>query len=174
MKVSSYLSPKVKKVIQSKISGRGLVCVETIKKGEIVAIKGGHIIDIKTFEEKYESIVGMSILQIDDNFIIGPLKQDEVEDSVMYLNHSCNPNVGLRGEITIVAMREIKPEEEIVTDYAMIQDNNDEPIKCNCGSGNCRRIITGKDWQKRELQKKYGKYFSAFLYNKIIPFEEKL
>lgn len=167
MKITSYLSPKVKRISESSISGNGLLCIEPIKKGELVAIKGGHIMDLKTFEEHFEPVVGMSILQIGENFIIGPTNKDEIEDTVIYLNHSCDPNVGLRGEITLVAMRDINPDEEIVTDYAMIQDNEDEPMECNCGSLKCRKIITGKDWQNKELQQKYGKYFSAFLREKI-------
>jgi SET domain-containing protein len=165
--VVTYLSPKVKKIRQSDIAGRGLVSTDSIAKGEIVAIKGGHIIDLKIFEEKYEPIVGMSALQIDDNFVIAPLEKDEIENTVMFLNHSCNPNVGLRGEITFVAMRDISTGEEIVTDYAMIQNNTDGSMECNCNTKDCRKIITGKDWERKDLQKKYGRYFSAFLRNKF-------
>lgn len=166
MKISSYLSPKAKRVVQSEIAGHGLVCVEPIKKGEIVIIKGGHIVDLKKFESEFEPVVGMSILQIDDNFVIGPVEVDEIETTVVYLNHSCDPNVGLRGEITFIAMRDINPDEEIVTDYAMIQDN-DESMDCNCGSVDCRKMVTGKDWKIKELQEKYRNYFAAFLLQKI-------
>lgn len=167
MKLKGYLSSKVKKLQQSNISGQGLVCVEAVKKGEIIAIKGGHIIDIKIFEESYESVVGMTLLQIDDNFVIAPLEKTEIEDCTIYLNHSCNPNVGIRGEITIIAMRDIQAGEEVVIDYAFIQNNEDEPMLCNCGSETCRRTITGKDWQIKDLQNKYGRYFSAFLREKF-------
>jgi len=40
-------------------------------------------------------------------------------------------------------------------------------MKCNCGSSNCRKEIKGDDWKKDELQKRYGKYFSWFIYKKI-------
>jgi SET domain-containing protein len=93
MNTISYISPKTHRIEASKISGKGLISKELIHKGEIVAIKSGHIIDLKTFEEKYEPIVGMSILQIDDNFVIGPITEDEIKDMVIFLNHSCNPNV---------------------------------------------------------------------------------
>ncbi len=167
MKLTSYISPKAKKVVQSKIAGHGLIAIEPISIGEIVAIKGGHIIDLKLFEERCESLVGMSILQIDDNFVLAPLEKDEIEDVVIYINHSCNPNIGLRGEITFVAMRNINIGEEIVIDYAMIQNNNDEAMQCNCGAETCRKIITGHDWSHKDLQEKYGRYFSAFLREKI-------
>ncbi len=85
---------------------------------------------------------------------------------MMFFNHSCNPNVGVRGEITFVAMRNIKPGEELTIDYAMIDDDNYK-MKCNCGAENCRKVITGKDWKRRDLQRKYGQYFSKFLLEKI-------
>jgi SET domain-containing protein len=167
MNTISYISPKTHRIEASKISGKGLISKELIHKGEIVAIKSGHIIDLKTFEEKYEPIVGMSILQIDDNFVIGPITEDEIKDMVIFLNHSCNPNVGLRGEVTFVAMRDIDPGEEIVIDYALIQNNDDDPMVCNCQSPQCRKTITGKDWQNKFLQEKYREYFSAFLQKKF-------
>ena len=46
MTVSSYISPKAVKGRPSGIEGRGLVAVAPIAVGEIVAIKGGHIVDL--------------------------------------------------------------------------------------------------------------------------------
>ncbi len=165
MDVSTYISPKTKKGVKSKIEGQGLFATKPIKKGEIIAIKGGHIIDWKTLKKR-EKLIGASYLQIDDGFILAPLTKNEVGKVMMFLNHSCNPNVGVRGEITIVAMRDIKIGEELTIDYAMIDDDNYR-MKCNCGARNCRKIVTGKDWKRKDLQRKYGKYFSTFLREKI-------
>ena len=165
MDVSTHISPKAKKGTRSKIEGRGLFAIEPVKKGEVVAIKGGHIIDWKTLK-KHEKLIGASYLQIDDDFVLAPLRKNEVEKVMMFLNHSCNPNVGVRGEITFVAMCNIKKGEELTIDYAMIDDDSYR-MKCNCGAKNCRKIVTGKDWKHKDLQRKYGKYFAAFLRKKI-------
>lgn len=54
-----------------------------------------------------------------------PARAKNIMDVSTYiLNHLCNPNVGVRGEITFVAMRDIKAGEELTTDYAMIDDDN--------------------------------------------------
>jgi hypothetical protein len=45
MAVSSYISAKAAKGQSSQIQGRGLFAVAAIASGEIVAIKGGHIVD---------------------------------------------------------------------------------------------------------------------------------
>ena len=36
---------------------------------------------------------------------------------IWYINHSCNANAGLRGSVSIIAMRDIKVGEEVVVDY---------------------------------------------------------
>ena len=51
----SYISPKTK-VKKRKIQGLGLFAIRLIKKGEIVAIKGGHIMDSKTLEKVEDRI----------------------------------------------------------------------------------------------------------------------
>lgn len=39
--------------------------------------------------------------------MIKSIMSDKEEDIKLYENHSCNPNVGLRWEITFVAVRDI-------------------------------------------------------------------
>lgn len=37
----------------------------------------------------------------------------------------------------------------------------------NCGSPNCRKIVTGRDWQRADLQEKYRGFFSWYLKARI-------
>jgi hypothetical protein len=161
----SYLSPKTE-VRESKIHGRGLYAIADIAKDEIVAVKGGHIVDGKTLRDQITPWLGPVEIQIDDNLFIAPVTDEERELSMLYLNHACDPNLGVRGEITFVAMREIRSGEELTHDWAMT-DDDDYSIECNCGAGDCRKILTGKDWQRPDLQKRYAGYFSAYLARKI-------
>jgi hypothetical protein len=161
----SYLSPKAE-VRESKIHGRGLFATADIAKGEIVAVKGGHIVDRKTLREKIAPVLGPVEIQIDDDLFMAPMTDDERELSMLYLNHSCDPNLGVRGEITFVAMRAIRADEELTHDWAMT-DDDDYSVECNCGASNCRKTLTGKDWQRPDLQKRYAGYFSAYLARKI-------
>ena len=80
----------------------------------------------------------------------------------MHLNHSCSPNVGVRGQISFVAMRNIKAGEELTLDYAMTDDDEYE-MPCHCGAPDCRKMVTGRDWQLPELQRKYDGFFSDYL-----------
>jgi hypothetical protein len=160
-----YLSPKTK-VRESKIHGRGLFAESAIAKDEIVAVKGGHIVDGKTLREKITLRLGPVEIQIDDDLFIAPVTEEERELSMLYSNHSCDPNLGMRGEITFVAMRDVSAGEELTHDWAMT-DDDDYSMECNCGAANCRRILTGKDWQRPDLLKRYAGYFSAYLARKI-------
>jgi SET domain-containing protein len=161
----SYLSPKTE-VRESKIHGRGLFAIADIAKEEIVAVKGGHILDRKALREQITPRLGPVEIQIDDDLFIAPVTDDERELSMLYLNHSCDPNLGMRGEITFVAMRDIRSGEELTHDWAMT-DDDDHSIECNCGAADCRKILTGKDWQRPDLQNRYAGYFSAYLARKI-------
>jgi SET domain-containing protein len=161
----SYRSPKTD-VRESKIHGRGLFATADIAKDETVAVKGGHIIDGRTLRESITPVLGPVEIQIDDDLFIAPVTNEERESSMLYLNHSCDPNLGMRGEITFVAMRDIRAGEELTHDWAMT-DDDDSSMECNCGALDCRKTLTGKDWQRRDLQKRYAGYFSAYLACKI-------
>ncbi len=165
MRQLSYRSSETE-VRESKIHGRGLFAKTGIAKGEIVAIKGGHIVDRETLRRDITPRLGPVEIQIDDDLFIAPVNDDERELSMLYSNHSCEPNIGLRGETTFVAMRDIRAGQELTHDWAMT-DNDDYSIECNCGANNCREKLTGKDWQRPELQQKYAGYFSAYLARKI-------
>ena len=165
MVLLSYLSPKTE-VRESKIHGRGLFATADIAKDEIVAVKGGHIVNRETLREKVTPHLGPVEIQIDEDLFIAPVTEKEREGSMLYSNHSCNPNLGMRGEITFVAMRDIRTGEELTHDWAMT-DDDDYSVECKCGAPNCRKILNGKDWQRSDLQKRYAGYFSAYLADKI-------
>jgi uncharacterized protein len=161
----SFLSTKAI-VRPSPIHGRGLFATADVAKDEIVAVKGGHIISREQLREKVTPRLGPVEIQIDDDLFIAPVTEDEREGSMLYSNHSCDANIGMRGEITFVAMRDVRAGEELTHDWATT-DDDDYSVECKCGSPNCRKILTGKDWQRPELQARYAGYFSAYLARKI-------
>jgi len=165
MTVSSYISPKAVKGESSRIQGRGLFATAPIAAGEIVAIKGGHIVDTTTLSTLPERLRNSEI-QIADGFHLVATQESEYEPVMLFLNHSCEPNVGFRGNVVLVALRDVVPGEELATDYALF-DDCDEQMTCQCGAESCRSVISGRDWRRPELQEKYGDYFSAYLLDRI-------
>ena len=161
---ASYLSPKTR-IARSPIHGRGLFASKAVRKGEIVAIKGGHVLDRRTLR-RVRRRIAESYVQIDDEFYIGAVTGREVRGNKMFLNHSCEPNVGIRGQITFIALRGIKAGEELTYDWAM-EENSPTRVRCGCHARRCRKILTGRDWRIPRLQRKYRGYFSAYLQAKI-------
>ncbi|QJW99208.1 SET domain-containing protein [Frigoriglobus tundricola] len=164
MTLTSYRSPKTV-VRNSPIVGRGLFANLAISRGEIVCVKGGHLLTRAEFAEHCH-VTNDAELQIADDLYLTPITASEFEGVMMFLNHSCEPNVGIQGQIVFVAMRDIVAGEELTLDYATI-DHDTEPMTCQCRAKCCRGVVTGRDWQKPELQKKYGGYLAWYLLEKI-------
>jgi uncharacterized protein len=160
----SWFSPKVVKK-KSRVHGRGLFARVAIRKGEVVVVKGGHVYDGRK-HVSVERRFGPVDVQIGDDLFVGPIRADEVEGSMMHLNHSCDPNLEIRGQIVFAARRSIRAGEELGFDYATTDDEDFE-MECACGARNCRKTVTGKDWMRRDLQRRYGAGFSSYLLEKM-------
>ena len=79
-----------------------------------------------------------------------------------YINHSCEPNAYFKHinsfRENVVAIRPIKKEEEIVCDYT-IDSADDWRMKCQCGSKECRKVVSGLFSKlPKNMQKKYLPY----------------
>lgn len=85
---------------------------------------------------------------------------------MLFLNHSCEPNVGFGGNTVLVAMRDVAAGEELTTDYALF-DDYDGQMACTCRTTSCRGVVNGRDWQRHELQHHYRGYFSWHVQRKI-------
>lgn len=160
----TWHSPKVEKRA-SAIEGTGCFAAAAIAAGETVVVKGGHVFDRATRDEVAKTL-GPAEIQIADDLFIGPLTPDERAASMMHLNHSCDPNLHIEGQVVFVASRDIAPGEELVFDYAT-GDDDDWEMDCRCGAPGCRGTITGKDWRRPALQARYAGRFAAYLQKRI-------
>jgi len=161
----NYLSSKAG-TRKSNISNCGTFARKPIQKGELIAIFGGFVINTETVKSLPEEAEYM-ILQVSDKQFIGSRKAEEFGEGD-YVNHSCEPNAGIQGQIFLVAMRDIAVGEEITFDYCMtISDPLFAKMECHCGTKSCRKIVTCNDWKLKSLQDKYQGYFSYYLQQKI-------
>ncbi len=128
-------------------------------------VKGGYVMS-RTQRDEVEKSLGPTEIQVTERLYIGPAAAKEREGAMMHLNHSCEPNLGLQGQIVFVALRNISRDEELTIDYAMTDDEPYE-MTCACGTDNCRGVVTGRDWMEKELQRKYDGYFSWFIQRRI-------
>jgi uncharacterized protein len=163
--VSSYISAKAAKGRASEIAGRGLFATEPIAAGEVVAVKGGHIVETAAMDA-LPARLRNSEIQIADGLHLVALTEDEYEPVMLFINHSCEPNTGFAGNVVLVTMRDVAAGEELTTDYAMFDDYAGS-MDCRCGAPSCRRVIHGDDWRRPDLQRRYAGYFSAYLQARI-------
>ncbi len=160
----SWLSPKTT-IRSSTIQGKGLFATSPISTGEIVCIKGGYILTKKSWDA-LEPRLGSCEIQVGSDFFIAPTSQAQREGSMIYSNHSCEPNIAPQGQIVFVAIRDVAAGEELCHDWATT-DDLDYEMSCNCGAAECRGTITGQDWRLPDLQRKYAGCFAWHVQRRI-------
>jgi len=84
--ISSWISPKARKGASSRIAGRGLFATESISAGELVAVKGGHIVTTKQLHELPEPLQNSDV-QIADGLHIVAVSPEEYEPVMLFINH---------------------------------------------------------------------------------------
>lgn len=130
-----------------------------MEAGDRLAVWGGRIVGPSGLEALTEEERSLT-LQVEEGLYLAP---DGTPDPADFVNHSCDPNAGLRGQITLVAIRAIEVGEEVCFDYAMSEGSDYDEFDCSCGSEACRSRVTGRDWRRPELWERYDGYFSPYL-----------
>lgn len=127
---------------KSKIDGFGVLANREYEDGETVIQPGGRIIQAN--EVNWDALRKRGY---DDFLQIGSCEYLELlEERDKHLNHSCDPNLGFRsldGIFSFVAIKSINRGNEVTFDYSttMLEEEDEEPMECRCGSKNCRKII---------------------------------
>jgi SET domain-containing protein len=92
---------------ESPVSGKGVFAVENISAGERVAVFGGYTLSFedldkleKTDPDEFEAILDKAI-QVDTDILFSPTSESQYSD-IEYLNHSCNPNTGFKGQLHLI------------------------------------------------------------------------
>lgn len=159
-------SPKLK-LYESPKFGIGVMAGEPMVKDEVVGIFGGHIVPLvrkRLLPVELEHFY----FQVSDELMLTHVSIEQVRQSkIEFINHSCEPNVGFRGQIELVAMRDIQAGEIVSFDYALCTSEPEFNMECLCEIQSCRKYITGEDWKIYTLQEKYRGYFQPYLERKF-------
>jgi hypothetical protein len=139
--------------------GMGAFAGRDFDKGELVVRATGEVIPYQTRHS----------IQIDWDRHLEP------DPPARYLNHSCDPNLGIKtnryGLPDFVAMRDIEEGEELTWDYAMSEWTHYErpdpalefDLICLCGAKNCRGKMGYYSELPDELKEKYKGFISDYL-----------
>lgn len=148
----------------SKIHGRGMFAVKTIPRGtRVIEYTGERITKAEALRR--EDLRRRRADRGGDACIytFELTRRHDIDGRVAwntarFINHSCAPNCEsqiVRGKVWIVALRRIKPDEELTYDYCYDYDHYDEH-PCRCGSPNCAGYIvkSSQRWRVRHAAKK--------------------
>lgn len=113
--------------------GRGVFAARRFRAGERILVFEGEAYDRS--HPIHETPQGANLLQV------GPREYILPEPIGLYVNHSCNPNAGLRDARVLVALRDIAEGAEIRFDYSTNMDEDLWTMPCACGESICRGIV---------------------------------
>lgn len=160
---TAYLTDKCEVQNRDVTGGKAVYARDVIEPGELIAVWSGRIVEADELDELSEEIRRHTV-QVEERLYLASYGPDEGPD---FINHSCEPNAGLDGQIAIVALARIQPGEEVTIDYAMCDGSPYDEFDCACGSPICRGRVTGNDWRIPLLWERYAGHFSPYLERRI-------
>jgi uncharacterized protein len=172
-RMTSWYDARVE-IRPSVIQGGGMFARRPIQAGEIVAIVGGTVMTEGEFHAYIATTSRFNATQIGERLHLVDLIQapEAVAGSI---NHSCDSNLWLQDEVTMVARRAIASGEELTLDYALTTVESDWQLDqpCQCGTTACRHRIRGTDWQLPDVQLRYAGHFAPFINERICTSTQK-
>ena len=84
-----------------------------------------------------------------------------------YVNHSCEPNMWSVSAYELATRRPLDAGDELTVDYGTISDDTTFRMECTCGAATCRGVITGEDWRRADLQRRYARHWPPGLQQRI-------
>ena len=159
-----WLDPRLE-IRRSPLHGYGTFALSRIAAGDVVTVWEHRVL---TSDELQAAPAGEAVTPRPDGTYVW-LPPYDLQSPDHFLNHSCDPNVWLMDEVTLSARRLIEPDEELTTDYALFELDQDSvcSFDCRCGSPRCRGAVTGRDWQLPELQSRYSGHWHPVLSQRI-------
>lgn len=139
--------------VEKSRNGYGIFTKKDFSKNEEIFEIKGKLMALNEDEDIDEKIRNNAFRFSKDEYIS---PQGEIGD---FLNHSCNPNSGIikqNGKLFVIALENIKKDEEITMDYStIIADDDIWEMNCNCGEKECRSIIKNFGALSKKLKEKY-------------------
>lgn len=154
----------------SSIAGKGIFAARPLRKGEIAFIAKGKFTDWEVKDEKTSS-VGPNWIGIRHNYWLDPIGTNPLT----HLNHSCEPNLGIRGRVLFVVLRNIQKGEELAFDYSTTEEDTlwKLPFVCACGSKKCRKSIRSIQFLTKETFKSYLPYIPHYFQKVYLDYNRK-
>ena len=139
------------------LNGKGLYAAKNIKKGTKIINYIGKIITKKQTEksEKFDNSKPIYLFNLNNKY---DLDGDVSWNTARLINHSCSNNCDYEGsglKVWVIAIKDIKKNEELTCDYGFGFDKDYKQFPCKCKSKNCCGFIVreGSRWRIRRTKK---------------------
>tara|TARA_Y100000758_G_scaffold297649_1_gene257858 strand:- start:111 stop:587 length:477 start_codon:yes stop_codon:yes gene_type:complete len=139
-------------------NGKGLYATQDIKEGTRIIDYVGKIITKKQTEEseRFDNSKPIYLFNLNNRY---DLDGDLKSNIARLINHSCSNNCDYEGKglkLWVVAVKNIKKNEELTCDYGFSYDSDYKQFPCKCSSKNCVGYIVreGSRWR---INKKFKK-----------------
>lgn len=132
--------------------GQSVFAARPFSRGDVITQFTGTILHKSEIPKKYKG-ESDRFVQIGEEEFMGP--SGDVDDLI---NHSCEPNAGLKfgtEQILLVAIKDIEEGDEITWDYSTTMFDNKWKMRCDCRSSVCRKIISDFTLLSPERQNHY-------------------
>jgi len=127
--------------------GLGVFASRDLMPGEIILAIEGPIIDFA--ETKRRGPRECMAIQI------GPDRYIDTQAPGVFVNHSCEPNAGIRENRYLTALRKIRRGQEIRYDYSTTMEEDSFAMQCLCGAPACREWVRDFSTLPRSLREHY-------------------
>ncbi len=127
--------------------GLGVFARRDLAAGEVILEIGGPLIDFA--ETKRRGPRECMAIQIGQDRYI------DTQAPGVFVNHSCEPNAGIRHDRYLVAARAIPKDQEIRFDYSTTMEEHSFTMHCLCRAPGCRRVVRDFSTLSPELRRKY-------------------
>lgn len=152
MKNSNLYKDKNVYIEKSKIHGFGVFANKNFKKGDRIYIIKGKIkkfsVNNKKSANYHPNWIGIA-----KNRWIDPIGPGA------YQNHSSNPNCGIKGRVTVCALKNIKKGEEITIDYSITEE---QPLWFLRDNTNGEKLVRSIQFMPQKKFKKYLPYIPSY------------
>ena len=154
---------------ESAIEGNGLFATEDLPSNMVVIRLAGRLVS----SPELASLIGEAKADPSAAYVDTLTIYEDVHlvlppaTKVHFGNHSCDPNMWHVGPYDISTRRRVAAGEELTIDYGTQSGASGFSMTCDCGSPQCRRVISSNDWRLPYLQERYRNHWVPALEERI-------
>jgi hypothetical protein len=137
-------------------TGMGLFATRPFNRGDLVFAMTGT-------EHFYESRSRADAFKFENWLCIGKDRWLDPDPPFVFSNHSCDPNLGIRGAAHFIALRDIAAGEELTFDYSITDDELDWSMPCACAAQECRKIARSIQFLPDHIFTRYLPFVNPYI-----------